>query len=135
MHVAFWLYDPFFIDKAEIVRLHILEGLCKGINPEVVRLDRVPDCDMATSALVIVTIQSKPSNAGCGVKFAESSLVQWIREDGYANLFDRLNLGSTDRMSAVRERIEGSIADGFPELASPLVARQLVDGLCHGLDC
>jgi len=48
---------------------------CVLTDPEVVGFDRVADGDVATGSLVVVAIETEPSDASCGMELSKRTLV------------------------------------------------------------
>ena len=61
MHITLRLDDTLLVDQAEIIRPHIPERLCKRVDPEMIGLDRVSDCDVAAGTFVVVAVLAQPS--------------------------------------------------------------------------
>ena len=44
-------------------------------DPEMVGLDRVADGDVASGSLVVVAVETEPSDASCGMELSKRTLV------------------------------------------------------------
>lgn len=58
--------------------------------------------------------------------FAKVALIVRVGKSRHAHLFHRINLVATDRMCAINESIERSVADAILELFVSFIAGELV---------
>jgi hypothetical protein len=123
MHVPTFLDLAVFADEDEIFRSHVAERLSVWVDPKMVRHDWVADCDVASSAFVVIALVAQPSQSGGVVELAERALGFEGLEFRNADSMYGFGIRSTDLL--VRAVCEGC------RWRRSLVARILRDDGCR----
>jgi len=96
MHVPSLFDLPLFTHKYQIIRCNVTERLSMRIDPEMIGHDRVPDRDVTTGTLIVVSLIAKPPQSGSVMEFSMCSFSLQTRERRDPDSKDFLRVWSAD---------------------------------------